>query len=311
MSELAQRLGNLDHHPLCPASIQPWQYLQYFPGSLIHLQLPATRFHEAALTRFAAIGEISELALAIFTRDDGIELAYELLAGAAPVVVFLPGFASDMGGTKALALRAVCERTSQAMLRLDYSGHGASGGDFNEGSISVWTADAAAIIGHAVPAGAIILVGSSMGGWIALLLARMFGPRVAAMLLIAPAPDFTSALIEPNLTLDDRAALARDGAFSPPSEYGPPMPITAKLIEDGRKHSLLNAPIPITCPVRILQGMADPDVPWRHSLKLLEMLESDDVHLELLKDGDHRLSRDEDLLLLTRTLASLLGQNAS
>ncbi len=251
------------------------------------------------------------MALAIFTRDDGIELAYELLAGAAPVVVFLPGFASDMGGTKALALRAVCERTSQAMLRLDYSGHGASGGDFNEGSISVWTADAAAIIGHAVPAGAIILVGSSMGGWIALLLARMFGPRVAAMLLIAPAPDFTSALIEPNLTLDDRAALARDGAFSPPSEYGPPMPITAKLIEDGRKHSLLNAPIPITCPVRILQGMADPDVPWRHSLKLLEMLESDDVHLELLKDGDHRLSRDEDLLLLTRTLASLLGQNAS
>jgi pimeloyl-ACP methyl ester carboxylesterase len=149
-----------------------------------------------------------------------------------------------------------------------------------------------------------------MGGWIALLLARMLGARVAAMLLIAPAPDFTTELIEPNLTAEDRAALARDGAFSPPSEYGPPVPITAKLIEDGRNHILLTGPIAIFCPVRILQGMADPDVPWRHSLKLLETLHAQDVHLELIKDGDHRLSRDVDLRLLTRTLSSLLSQNS-
>ncbi len=250
------------------------------------------------------------MALAMMSRADGVQLAYDHLSGASPTVIFLPGFASDMGGTKALALEAFCAERGQAMLRLDYSGHGASGGDFNEGTIGIWTADAAAIIGHAVPAGPVILIGSSMGGWIALLLAKMLGPRVASMLLIAPAPDFTSALIEPHLTPEDRAALARDGALSPPSEYGPPKPITAKLLEDGRRHILLDAPIPITCPIRILHGMADPDVPWRHSLKLLEALQAQDVHVELIKDGDHRLSRDQDLRLLIRTLASLLGEDA-
>ncbi len=250
------------------------------------------------------------MAFAMISRADGVKLAYDHLPGATPTVIFLPGFASDMGGTKALTLEAFCNGHGQAMLRLDYSGHGASGGDFNEGTIGIWTDDAAAIMAHAVPAGPVILVGSSMGGWIALLLGKVLGPRVASMLLIAPAPDFTSALIEPKLTPENRVALARDGAVSPPSAYGPPVPITAKLIEEGRRHVLLNAPIPITCPVRILQGMGDPDVPWRHSLKLLERLKAQDVHLELIKDGDHRLSRDEDLQLLTRTLASLLGEDA-
>lgn len=254
-------------------------------------------------------GERTGLEIATIKREDGIKLAYNLLPGAIPLIVFLPGFASDMTGTKALALHEFCAANGHAMLRLDYSGHGASGGDFDKGSIGIWTADAAAIIAHAAPVGPLILVGSSMGGWIALLLARSLGPRIAAMLLIAPAPDFTSALIEPNLTAENRAALARDGAFSPPSEYGPPLPITAKLIEDGRNHILLNAPIPILCPVRILQGMKDADVPWRHSLKLLAQLKSQNVHIELIKDGDHRLSRDQDLSLLTRTLATLLSEN--
>lgn len=247
--------------------------------------------------------------IATIKREDGVSLAYHLHPGTTPTIIFLPGFASDMGGTKALALHEFCAANGHAMLRLDYSGHGASGGEFADGSIGIWTADAAAIIGHAVPTGPLILVGSSMGGWIGLLLASAFGPRIAAMLLIAPAADFTSALIEPNLTAENRAALARDGAFSPPSEYGPPLPITAKLIEDGRNHNLLGGPIPIICPVRILQGMRDADVPWRHSLRLLEQLQSPDVHLELIKDGDHRLSREQDLALLTRTLATLLGEN--
>jgi pimeloyl-ACP methyl ester carboxylesterase len=311
VAKFGESLGNLDHHSFRPARIQPWQHLQYFPRSLIHLDLLAKQTHEPALTRFAAIGEITELSVATITRNDGIELAYDYLPGATPTVVFLPGFASDMGGTKAMALQTLCAERGQAMLRLDYSGHGASGGNFNDGTIGIWTADAAAIMAHAVPSGPIILAGSSMGGWIALLLARMLGPRIAAMLLIAPAPDFSSELIEPNLTPDDRAALARDGAFSPPSQYGPPVPITAKLIEDGRRHTVLSAPIPILCPVRILQGMADPDVPWRHSLKLTEKLQSQDVQLTLIKHGDHRLSRDEDLRLLTQTLATLLGQNPS
>ncbi len=249
------------------------------------------------------------MSIATTTRADGVALAYHHLPGTTPTVVFLPGFASDMGGTKATALQTFCVANGQAMLRLDYSGVGASGGNFNDGTIGIWTADAASVIAHAAPTGPLILAGSSMGGWIALLLARLLAPRIAAMLLIAPAPDFTTELIEPNLTPADRHALARDGAFSPPSEYGPPVPITAKLIEDGRSHNVLNAPIPILCPVRILQGMADPDVPWRHSLKLTEALQSQDVQLIFIKDGDHRLSRDEDLHLLTRTLAALLGQN--
>jgi pimeloyl-ACP methyl ester carboxylesterase len=215
-----------------------------------------------------------------------------------------------MAGTKALFLREACAARGQAMLRLDYSGHGASGGKFEDGTIGEWTSDAAAVIAHATD-GPLVLVGSSMGGWIALLLAQKLSPRIAAMLLIAPAPDFTQALIEPSLTPEQRAGLERDGFLLPPSDYGPPLPITKKLIEEGRSHLLLGGPIPITCPVRIMHGMRDQDVPWQHSLKLANCLESEDVRLIFIKDGGHRLSSDGDLLLLSQTLVSLLGENGA
>jgi len=261
------------------------------------------------LTWITGIGEMHMQAT--LSRKDGATLAYDLLPGKAPIVVFLPGFASDMAGTKAIFLRDACSARGQAMLRLDYSGHGASGGKFEDGTIGEWTEDAAAIIAHAAPDAPLVLVGSSMGGWIALLLARELGHRVAAMLLIAPAPDFTQALIEASLTAEQRVALDRDGFLAPPSEYGPPLPITKKLIAEGRNHLLLGGSIPVTCPVRILHGMRDPDVPWRHSVKLADCLASEDVRLIFIKDGGHRLSSDADLALLRQTLFTLLGENGA
>jgi pimeloyl-ACP methyl ester carboxylesterase len=213
-----------------------------------------------------------------------------------------------MTGTKATMVRAACAGRGQAMLRLDYSGHGASGGDFLDGSIGVWTEDAALVIQAATGDTPLLLIGSSMGGWVALLLARRLA-RVAAMLLIAPAPDFTTRLIEPNLGADQREALARNGYFHPPSAYGPPAPISQKLLDDGRNHLLLDGPIAVACPVRVLHGMRDPDVPWQHSLLLAQRLESEDVRLIFQKDGDHRLSRDQDLELLIQTLTGLLGED--
>jgi len=245
------------------------------------------------------------------SRVDGVDLAYELLPGAGPVVVFLPGFASDMGGTKALFLREACAERGQAMLRLDYAGHGASGGKFEDGTIGEWAGDAALVIEHAAGDAPLLLVGSSMGGWIALLLALRFGARVADMVLVAPAPDFTQRLIEDGLNPEQRSALDRDGFLLPPSDYGPPVPITKKLIDEGRNHLILGGPIAITCPVRVLHGMRDPDVPWQHSLKLAECLQAQDVRLIFIKDGDHRLSRETDLLLLRETLFTLLGQDGA
>ncbi len=154
-----------------------------------------------------------------------------------------------------------------------------------------------------------VLVGSSMGGWIALLLARRWGARVKALLLIAPAPDFTEILMKPALTAAQKAALAQDGVFHQPNPYGPPTPMTARLLEDGAAHLLLGGDIPITCPVRILHGMHDNDVPWQLSLTLAERLTSTDVRLIFIKDGDHRLSREADLSLLERSLAGLLSEN--
>ncbi len=244
-----------------------------------------------------------------FRRSDGVELAYDYLPGRAPVVVFLPGLASDMGGTKAMHLRAHCAERGQAMLRLDYSGHGASGGRIEAGGIGTWTADAAHIIEAATGGAKLLLVGSSMGGWVALLLALRFGGQVESLLLIAPAPDFTEE-IRPSLTAEHLAALARDGVFLEPSQYGPPLPISQKLLDEGRDHLLLGGRIGIHCPIHILHGMRDPDVPWRHSLKLVDCLESEAVELNFVKDGDHRLSRDSDLSLLAISLRRLLRENA-
>jgi pimeloyl-ACP methyl ester carboxylesterase len=234
----------------------------------------------------------------------GPRLAYARLPGAGPGVMFLSGFRSDMQGTKALHLRDLCAARRRAFLRFDYSGHGASEGAFEEGTIGAWLADAEAML-LARSEGAQILVGSSMGGWIALHLALRQPARVAGLVLLAPAPDFPQELLWPTLTAAQRDALSARGRIDLPSAYGPPLPITRRLLEEAEQHRLLPGPIPIACPVRILQGMADPDVPWRHALRLVEALEGTDVHLTLIKDGDHRLSRPDDLALLDQVLEGL------
>lgn len=244
-------------------------------------------------------------------RVPGTPLAYRRRArtgaGTGPGVVFLGGFRSDMTGSKAEALDTFCATLGIPFLRFDYSGHGASGGRFEDGCISDWAADAAHVVAQ-LTTGPQVLIGSSMGGWIALLLARVATPH--ALIGIAPAPDFTQALLWPALDATQRATIIRDGVLHIPSAYGPPTPITRRLIEDGRHNLVLDTPLPLACPVRLLQGMADPDVPWQHATRLAEHLDSPDLRLTLIKDGDHRLSRPADLSLLTETLAALLAQDA-
>jgi len=217
-----------------------------------------------------------------------------------PGVVWLGGYRSDMTGSKAEALCQQAGLKGQACLRFDYSGHGASGGSFRDGTISRWLEESLAVFEH-YTAGPQILVGSSMGGWIALrmvqeLKAKGLGDRVAGLVLIAPAPDFTLELMEPELTDAQRAALERDGFYEEPTPYGPdPNVFTRALFEDGRKNRVLDGLIETGAPVHIIQGMADPDVPWRHALRLVEHLPSENVIVTLIRDGDHRLSRKEDI----------------
>ena len=238
-------------------------------------------------------------------RGDGVELAWASLPGDGPTVVFLGGFRSDMEGTKALALRDFCARQGQAFLRLDYSGHGVSGGRFEDGCIGEWADDAARVIDARAP-GPMILIGSSMGGWISMLLARRWAARVRGLIGIAAAPDFTSRLMEPALTEAQRAELASNGLFLEPNPYGAPVPITAKLLEDGRKQSVMESPLPFAGPVRLLQGMQDAEVPWHTATDIAQHLDGHDVRVLLIKDGDHRLSRPGDLALLEATLAGVL-----
>lgn len=243
-------------------------------------------------------------------RGDGMRLAYALTAGRGPTTVFLPGFRSDMTGSKALAVEGWCRARGTACLRLDYSGHGASGGRFEEGSIGEWTADALVLMDR-LTEGGLVLVGSSMGGWIALLAALARPARVAGLLGVAAAPDFTEALMWDAMMPAEQAALRRDGVMHLPSQYGEPTPVTWKLIEEGRRHLLMDRPIPIGCPVRLLHGQRDPDVPWETSLRLAERLESSDVEVTLVKGGDHRLSRDQDLAVLERLHGALVNQALS
>ena len=245
--------------------------------------------------------------MALLSGD--IALAYEHTPGAAPTTVFLPGFRSDMAGGKALAVESWCRARGAACLRLDYSGHGASGGVFTDGTIGQWTADALRVI-DVVTQGPLLLVGSSMGGWIALLVALARPERVAAVLGIAAAPDFTEALMWDAMMPAERATLERDGVLMTPSAYGEPTPVTLKLIEEGRRHLLLHGPVPIRCPVRLLQGQRDPDVPWETALQIAERVEAADVQVTLIKDGDHRLSRGEDLAVLRGLHSVLLDQIA-
>lgn len=237
---------------------------------------------------------------------DGARIAYHQTAGRGPGVVFLTGFRSDMTGQKALRLEEFCRAHGQAFLRFDYSGHGASSGAFTEGTIGRWAADAIRVV-ESVTMGPQVLVGSSLGGWIMLLAARALGGRVAGLLGIAAAPDFTEDLIPPILSPSEREILARDGIIRLFSPYDPePTPVTRLLLEEGRQHLLLRDEIPLTVPVRLIHGMNDADVPWRTSLRLAERLRSTDIEITLVKDGDHRLSRPEDLERLCDVLERLL-----
>ncbi|MEM9170160.1 MAG: alpha/beta hydrolase [Pseudomonadota bacterium] len=222
-------------------------------------------------------------------------LAYVKTAGAEPTIVWLGGFRSDMTGTKAMRLESDAAAAGRAYLRFDYSGHGASDGAFDDGCIGDWADDAAAIV-DALGGDRGILVGSSMGAWIAALLAPRLGARLAGVVFIAPAPDFTTLLMEPGFSAAERAALARDGRIERASPHDDaPTIITARLIEDGRARRVLDKPLAIDAPVRILQGSADDDVPVAHAMRLFEALSGDDVAMTIVKGGDHRLSEPRDL----------------
>ena len=238
-------------------------------------------------------------------RGDGEALAWRRVAGAEPTVVWLGGFRSDMSGTKAQALADWARDAGRAFLRFDYLGHGESSGDFAaKGTITRWRADALAVLDQLIE-GPVVLVGSSMGGWIACLVSMARPDRVAGLVLVAPAADFTEALMRPGIPPDGLAALAADGVWLRPSAYGDPYPITRALLDDGARWSILPGPVPIEVPVCILQGGADPDVPWRHALELAQALNSGDVVFTLIRDGDHRLSRPRDIERLLAAVADL------
>lgn len=240
---------------------------------------------------------------------DGHEtsIAYHRTPGKSPGIMFLGGFMSDMTGTKATFLEGFARARGRSFLRFDYSGHGASSGAFADGTIGRWRGDALAAFDR-LSEGPQILVGSSMGGWIALLVALARPYRVAGVVTVAAAPDFTEDLIWARLDPARRAALAGAGYFEEPSAYGPPYRITRALIEDGRSHLLLRGAIAIAAPVRLIHGMADPDVPYETSIRAAQRLAGGDVRVTLIKDGDHRLSRDQDLALIGDAVAELAGR---
>jgi pimeloyl-ACP methyl ester carboxylesterase len=241
----------------------------------------------------------------ILARSDGATIAYHRLAGAAPGIVFLGGFCSAMTGTKALFLEDYCRRRGRAYVRFDYFAHGQSSGDFAAGTISRWRDDAVSVI-DSLTEGPQILVGSSMGGWLMVLAALARRERVAALVGIAAAADFTTDLLPTRLSDTQLRTLYDKGRLVLPSPYEPAGYLyTRALVEDGDRNLVLRDTIPLTCPVRLLHGMADESVPWQQSLKLAERLAGADVTLALIKDGDHRLSRDADLARLADTVDEL------
>jgi pimeloyl-ACP methyl ester carboxylesterase len=243
------------------------------------------------------------------------KIAYRVSEGGetdAPGIVWLGGFNSEMVGTKACAVADWAERQGARCLRFDYSGHGESGGRIEDFTIGDWLADTQAAF-RALSSGAQIVLGSSMGGWLALLLARALQAepqdrrRLRALVLIAPAWDMTEALMWQRFTPEARETLARDGVVYRPSLYGEPYTLTRGLIEEGRNH-LIAGGMEAGCPVRILQGMRDPDVPWEHAMRLVDLLKGDDVRLTLIKDAEHRLSRDPDLAALLAMIAEFMPE---
>ncbi|MDB5521493.1 MAG: alpha/beta hydrolase [Tardiphaga sp.] len=243
--------------------------------------------------------------LVVGSGDSARRIAVRARPGAAPGLFWLSGFNSDMAGSKAIALDAWAAEHGRACVRFDYSGHGLSEGAFVDGTISRWLEESLAVF-ERFASGPRIVVGSSMGGWLALLLARELNRRgvgLAALVLIAPAPDFTETLMWAGFPPEVKAQIETEGVWLRPSAYGEPYPITRALIEDGRKHLLLGAGIDVGCPVRILQGAQDADVPWQHAFDLAHRLPADDVVLTMIQDGDHRLSRPQDIARLIATVA--------
>jgi pimeloyl-ACP methyl ester carboxylesterase len=237
-------------------------------------------------------------------------IAVRARAGGSPGLFWLGGFNSDMQGTKAIAVDAWAAERNRACVRFDYSGHGESGGAFIEGTIGRWLEESVAVF-EQFCAGPQVVIGSSMGGWLALLLAREMARRsasqasLAGLVLIAPAPDFTEELMWKGFSPAARQKIETKGMWLRPSEYGEPYPITRKLIEEGRNHLLLGSAIDVGCPVRILQGAQDPDVPWRHAFALAHRLPVDDVVLTVIQDGDHRLSRPQDIARMIAAVAEM------
>ena len=240
-----------------------------------------------------------------FETAQGRRLAYRRTPGAGPGVVFLGGFASDMTGTKAVHLEAWAQAQGRAFLRFDYSGHGASSGRFEDGCIGDWAADARAAI-EGLTEGPLVLVGSSMGGWISLLMARALPERVAGLVTIAAAPDFTEEMWA-GFSDAQRAEIAAAGQVALPSEYGAPLVVTARMIEDGRQNLVLDADLALPFPTRFLQGTADEDVSVAVAQRLLEHAEGPDMRLTLVKGADHRFSSPACLALIAAAIAEVSG----
>ena len=242
-------------------------------------------------------------------KTDGARIAYHRLAGRSPGIIFFGGFASDMTGTKAMAIESYARNRGQAFLRFDYQGHGQSSGEFSDGTISTWLSDSLSVL-DAQTEGPQILIGSSMGGWLTLLTALKRPERIKALIGIASAPDFTEDLMWDKFDELTKNALLKEGIYYEPTEYDEqPYTITLPLIEDGRTHLVLRERLGINVPIRLLHGMSDSDVPYEVSLKLAEHVVSDDVEVILIKDGDHRLSTSKDLIILTAQIEKLLCTN--
>ena len=239
------------------------------------------------------------------SRPDGNFVAYARTEGRAPTIAFLGGFRSDMTGTKAVALEAWAQKSGRAFLRFDYLGHGQSSGRFEDGTIGRWLDDSLAAV-DTLTTGKLVLVGSSMGGWLSLLVALRRPERLSGLVLIAAAPDFTERMLLNGLSPEDRATLQREGRLERPSQYSSePTVFTWKLIEEGRNHLVLDKKLALPCPVRLLHGQSDPDVPWEYSLQIAQHLEAPEVITTFVKGGDHRLSTPADIARLIATVEEL------
>lgn len=243
-----------------------------------------------------------------FSPRPDVTIAYHRTGGKSdvPGVIFCGGFMSDMAGSKATFLEAQCKKRGQSYVRFDYTGHGLSSGKFEEGNISSWRADTLDVFDH-LTMGPQILIGSSMGGWLALLAAMVRPDRVAGLIGLAAAPDFSEDIYHHEFKEEERRHLSKTGVVYMESAYGPPYPLTQQLFEDGKKHLILHKVIPIKCPVRLIHGKRDPDVPWQKSEQIKKQLMTNHCEVIFVEDGDHRLSRPQDMQLIDDKLKELCG----